>query len=390
MKRSFVAVALWIFFMGCSMHPKSPNGIEVKLDASGEPSTVMDRALSQLASFATMAVPSASPTLDSLDCFAVNAKGGVITSSSTCGGSVQLGVTDGAYSAMNSTFKLLVPAGEGTTFEAYGFETNGGGCSSISSLMSSGATVYKIGSVSKDISENSLVSIPINFSAGSAFTCTGAPYLIYFDGFDYTSGFLSSEPSWTQCNGIASSMPVSSSAISTWSISAGNCFGWSGTTNPTKPFTRVSITNDMNGGGVGATVHTVILGISTDVSGASASGLGCTFAYSSSSATNMNITVGSFTSSSFNPSGSMSGGLTVAAASRLVCEINSAGGGNVVVTAKVYDATGSSLLQTYSSSTLPENTSANNAYLYIDGGGSAFGTSSTADSFAVEQAASAQ
>src|SRR4051794_13102968 len=115
MKRAFFVAALGFFFVGCSTHSKSPDGVQVKLDTSGAAPTVLGKALTQLASFAISSIPSALPSLGALDCFAVNVRGGLVSSSSSCGGAVQVGTGDGAYSDIGATFRLLLPVGEAMT-----------------------------------------------------------------------------------------------------------------------------------------------------------------------------------------------------------------------------------------------------------------------------------
>lgn len=246
--------------VSCSLKGQGQGGFRVQLAP-----TPLVPAPAELSLFALNSAGSPDATsLGDLNCFAVNVRGGAIPTQSVCGG-LQLGIADGSYDGITSTFEPFVPVGDTLIFEALG--TKAASCSNIYELTSGGTVVkpqvFRIGTAQASVSkETDSVTIPVGFQATDAFACAGAGvFPVFADSFNgYASGRLTSSVSGGRWVDISSSLQQfrTGSDVLT-AISGDSLYAiWSGRTNDSLPYTGLSVQVTGTGSSYYPVVHLAI------------------------------------------------------------------------------------------------------------------------------------
>ncbi|MBI3557513.1 MAG: hypothetical protein HY074_14715 [Deltaproteobacteria bacterium] len=179
---------------GCSLKPGNAPSIRIRLAESGAPgNSALDTALgSAFSILSSITIPSTLTSLSQLNCFAVNARSGLIPTSPVCNSNVLQGIADGMRAGIGSTFQVNIPVSDGIVFEAYG--TSSPTCPDISQGSSSLTQEARIGSVTTSAADLAkTVTIPVSFDPTQAYSCSSAvPFVIVFDSLLYppAAGFL--------------------------------------------------------------------------------------------------------------------------------------------------------------------------------------------------------
>jgi hypothetical protein len=314
-----------------------------------------------LSTFATMSSPLTS--LSDLNCFAVNVTGGSINTASICHG-VTVGIVDGSYNGITSTFSPLVPLQDGLTFEAYG--TAASGCPILNGNDPIPNALYKIGSVTANLSQGAApVTIPVTFDASQVHGCSNAPYQVFFDNFNYAAGPLNSATSngvWTRETnpGSVAGVTISSVPDVQATLTQGIDFAQTLVTND-KPYYSITYTDTATSGGGNMSF---ITGLACDTS-STPKMMGCELDITFTS----NTLVAGTGTGGF-PNGTFSSGatLTVAPPFHITCELLQQPDGNFVARGTITNGAGAILATASQSAEFSRPCPGSSLHPYIQNG----------------------
>jgi hypothetical protein len=350
----------------CSLKPAESKGVSVRL-APRAGSLVEHLLTETLSTFTTMG--SSLTSLTDLNCFAVNVTGGSIDTASICHG-VTVGIVDGSYTGITTTFSPLVPLQDGLTFEAYG--TAASGCPILNGNDPIPNALYKIGSVTANLSQGAApVTIPVAFDASQVHGCSNAPYVVFSDTFDYASGQLTSASSggvWTKETnpGGTAGVTISSVPDVQASLSIGIDFATTLVTND-KPYYSISYTD--TGSAAGGNTLKFIAGLACDTS-ATPIMMGCEL---DSTTVQVNMIAGTGTGGF--PNGTFNFGSTtqIAPPIHVFCELLQQPDGKFIARGTLTNAAGVQILPPFQSAEFSRPCPGSSLHPYIQNGTSTGG-----------------
>lgn len=367
-------IAAVTLISGCSLERKEGVGVRIRLEPGADSLSLGQELFSSV-----LAIPSPTRSLgglSDLNCYFVTIAGGPLGAGArSCGDSLQGAVILGAFPGIDSVFETSLPVGDDMQFRGFGMK--GTACLDINAEIradQSGhhggaddaeeSAIFPLGSVTKSIGVGGdVVSVPVSYRMDSGFTCgSNSLATLGSDAFNYANGNLESVAggAWDAPPSGYSSLAVASGKInhSSDAVTRGHYFRHLVSTR------RGRVKLWLSFEGIDANTE-FSLGIGNTRTNAPSAGPLCSFRPNG---------VGS----RYNKAGHFGGTtsdtiFTDQSAGMVSCEIDRVTTpGSVIVTATLYDSSGSSVKTTAMTITLAQAEGGNILFKSHPGGASSF------------------